>query len=168
MAASDKLARALGWFSIGLGVAELLAPRRFTRALGMEGREALVRAYGAREIVSGMLSLSPDKRSGLWSRVAGDGLDIATLLAAMHSRNRKRENVGIALAAVIGVTLLDVIGSAGQTVRRSRGRGRARDYSSRSGFPQGIDKVRGTARNLKIAELRPRQVTSMSRRVLAE
>lgn len=32
---ADQLAKALGWFSLGLGLAELLAPRRITRALGM-------------------------------------------------------------------------------------------------------------------------------------
>src|SRR3954453_17949472 len=76
----DRLAKGLGWFSIGLGAAELFAPQRITRALGMEGKEALVRAYGAREIASGVLTLSADKQAGLWSRrLAGDGLDIATL-----------------------------------------------------------------------------------------
>ena len=34
LAASDRLGRLLGWFSIGLGMMELLAPRRVTRALG--------------------------------------------------------------------------------------------------------------------------------------
>ena len=52
-ASSDRMARALGWFSIGLGMTELLAPRRITRALGMEGTEGLLRFYGAREIASG-------------------------------------------------------------------------------------------------------------------
>ena len=32
----DQFARALGWFSVGLGVVELLAPRRVTETLGME------------------------------------------------------------------------------------------------------------------------------------
>ena len=45
----DQLARALGWFSLGLGVVELLAPRRVTKTLGMEGSETLVRAFGIRE-----------------------------------------------------------------------------------------------------------------------
>src|SRR4051794_35414074 len=75
----DELARGLGWFSIGLGLAELLAPRKFTRALGMQGSEMLVRGYGLREIGHGMLSLSSDKTVGLWSRVGGDALDILTL-----------------------------------------------------------------------------------------
>ncbi|HEY1961981.1 MAG TPA: hypothetical protein VGG69_06160, partial [Rhizomicrobium sp.] len=57
---SDRLGRALGWLSFGLGLAELVAPRQITRALGMEGKEGLVRAYGAREIGAGMLCLSID------------------------------------------------------------------------------------------------------------
>src|SRR3954452_9228503 len=84
LSGADRLARSLGWFSIGLGLAELFAAERVTRALGMEGKETLVRAYGARELGHGIISLSPDKGVGLWSRVAGDGLDIATLMQAMR------------------------------------------------------------------------------------
>src|SRR4051812_10089686 len=87
--AAHQLGRALGWFSIGLGVAELVAPRQITRALGMEGREGLVRAYGAREIVAGVLSLSTEKDIGLWSRLAGDALDIVCLASAYRADNRQ-------------------------------------------------------------------------------
>ena len=83
LSAADRLGKALGWFSFGLGLAELIAPRQITRALGMEGKEELVRAYGAREIGAGILCLSIDKPLGLWNRVAGDGIDIATLLTGM-------------------------------------------------------------------------------------
>ena len=31
---ADRLTRALGWFSVGLGVIELLAPGRIARSLG--------------------------------------------------------------------------------------------------------------------------------------
>ena len=86
----------------------------------MEGKEALVRAYGVRELGHGIVSLSPDKHLGLWSRVAGDGLDIATLMTAMRHDNPKRDNVGIALAAVLGVTMLDIVGAQGVTARHGR------------------------------------------------
>jgi len=69
-----------------------------TRALGMKGREATVRPYGAREISAGVLCLSIDKRAGSWNRVAGDGIDIATLLTRMRSDNPKRDNVMLAHA----------------------------------------------------------------------
>src|SRR3954451_4626461 len=131
---ADRLARGLGWFSIGLGLTEMLAPGQIARALGMDGKEAMVRAFGAREIASGILSLSPEKRLGLWSRVVGDGLDIATLLSASRPDNPKRPNVGLALAMVAGVTLLDVIGAQAASARRGRSRnGSVRSYRDRSG-----------------------------------
>lgn len=146
----DRLAKGLGWFSIGLGVAELVAANRITRTLGMEGKENLVRACGAREIAHGVLSLSPDKHLGLWSRVAGDGLDIAALMTAMRPDNPKRDNVGMALAAVLGVTVLDVIGAQGVTARHSRGSdSRRRNYLDRSGFPQGVQAAKGAARDFR-------------------
>ena len=86
----------------------------------MEGKEALVRAYGAREIGAGILCLSVDKQAGLWSRVAGDGVDIATLLTGMRSDNPKRDNVMLALAVVLGVTVLDVVAAQATTSRHSR------------------------------------------------
>ena len=146
---SDGLARGLGWFSIGLGLTELLAPELITRTLGMHGREGLVRAYGAREIASGMLSLSVDKQAGLWSRVAGDGLDIATVLTALRPDNPKRDNVTITLAMLLGITALDVIGAQSTTSRHSRAKGEARRYNDRSGFPRGLQGARGAARDFK-------------------
>jgi hypothetical protein len=152
LATADKLGKALGWFSIGLGLTELVAARRLTRALGMEGHETLVRAYGAREIGSGILSLSTEKHTGLWSRVAGDGLDIATLMTAMRPDNPKRDNVRIALAMVVGVTLLDIAAAQAFSARHGRGRGRPRSYRDRTGFPQGVQAARGAARDFRVPE----------------
>jgi len=97
----DQLARALGWFSIGLGVVELFAPRRVTKTLGMEGHETLVRAFGVREIAAGVMSLSVDKNAGLWARVGGDGLDAAALLSGLTADNPKKGNIALALLMVI-------------------------------------------------------------------
>ena len=105
---SDRLARALGWFSIALGLTELLAARRMASALGMEGKETLVRAYGAREMAAGVMSLSMSPRPGVASRVLGDLLDVATLLSARRADNHKRKNVDFALAAVLGAAILDI------------------------------------------------------------
>jgi hypothetical protein len=49
---AQSLAQGLGWFSIALGLTEMLAPRSLTRSLGMEGHETLVQAYGLREIAT--------------------------------------------------------------------------------------------------------------------
>ena len=145
--ASDRLARALGWFSIGLGLIELCTPHRVTRALGMAGKESLVRAYGAREIGAGVLALSVDREAGLWSRVAGDGLDLATLALALRRDNPKRDNVELALTMVTGITLLDIIGATGVTARHARRPELTRSYSDRSGFPHGLEQARGAARD---------------------
>ena len=147
---ADRMARALGWFSLGLGLTELIAAERITRVLGMEGKEALVRAYGVRELGHGIVTLSPDKHLGLWSRVAGDALDIATLMTGMRHDNPKRDNVGLALAAVLGVTLLDIIGAQGVTARHSRPRGRSRSYRDRTGFPNGVPAARGAAKDFRV------------------
>lgn len=149
LGAPDRLAKMLGWFSFGLGVAELVAPGRLAHWLGMEGSERLIRAYGAREIGAGMLTLSVDKNVGLWSRVAGDGLDIATLMTGLRDDNPKRGNVALALAAVLGVTLLDVIGAQATTMRHSQNRGERRTYRDRSGFPSGVAAARGAAGDFK-------------------
>lgn len=144
---TDNLARFLGWFSIGLGLAELMAPRSLTRALGMQGHESLVRAYGAREIGAGIMTLSTEKEAGLWSRVAGDALDIATLVAGLTGRNRQRGNVVLALTMVVGVTALDVLAAQGMTARHSRNVGARRSYHDRSGFPKGIQAAKAAARD---------------------
>ena len=59
-ASTYALAQGLGWFSIGLGMAEVLAPGHLARFLGMEERTELFRAYGAREIMSGIGILSQE------------------------------------------------------------------------------------------------------------
>ncbi len=140
---ADDMARGLGWFSIALGAVELFAPHALTRFLGMEGKEGLLRAYGAREIAAGMTSLSTEKVAGLWSRVGGDILDIATLLPAYREDNPKKRNVGLALAAVAAITLVDLGSAKANTTTHARRRSEGRDFRDRTGFPQGIEAARG-------------------------
>jgi hypothetical protein len=141
----DRLGRALGWFSLGLGLMEMVSPRTVTRALGMEGYEGLVRAYGAREIGAGMLSLSTERSLGLWSRVAGDALDIGTVVA-LAGGERKHGAVGLTLAVLAGVAAIDLLAAQAVTAKHSRRAGSPRSYRDRSGYPQGLDAARGAAR----------------------
>lgn len=102
--------RTLGWFSIGLGLAELLAPRGLSRFIGVRDHRPLVRVLGLREITSGVGILTRARPTGwLWSRVAGDATDLALLRAAFRSYRARPGRLGVATAAVAGVTLLDVI-----------------------------------------------------------
>jgi hypothetical protein len=142
----DRLARALGWFSIGLGLAELVAPGRIARMLGLEDKEGLIRAYGARELASAVPTLSVDKPVGLASRIAGDALDLGTLALALRPDNPKRSNAAVATALVVGITLLDLFAYAGVKAAHRREPGSERDYSDRSGLPRGSQASRGLAR----------------------
>ena len=72
----DKLARGLGWFSIGLGLAELIAPRSIARISGTRNHSSLVRSYGLREIAAGVGILATSRPAPwLWARVAGECCD---------------------------------------------------------------------------------------------
>lgn len=142
----DQLARALGWFSIGLGIAELAAPVRIARTLGLDGKQNLIRAYGARELASAVPTLSVDKSFGLASRIAGDALDIGTLALALRRDNDRRSNATVAMALVLGITMLDIAAFVGTRSAHRRDQGSARDYSGRSGLPRGQQASRGLAR----------------------
>lgn len=106
----QALANFLGWFSLGLGAAELLAPDALEDFLGVEGRKALVQAYGVREIGTGIGILTERRPAEwVWGRVAGDVLDLATLATALTPDNPRKRNVLLAMGAVAGVMALDVL-----------------------------------------------------------
>ena len=146
----DSLARGLGWFSLGLGLFELFAPQRLTRSLGMHGRERLLRAYGAREIVNGFGLLAATRRAPwMWARVVGDAVDIGTLLPYARQANARAGSARMALGAVIGVTVADIAGATRLAARTPRAIP-ARDYSNRSGFPRAPEAMRGIARREQV------------------
>jgi hypothetical protein len=106
----EAMANGVGWFSIALGLAELIAPEKIAGELGMEERKSLVRLYGFREIAKGVGILSNRKPAGwVWGRVAGDALDLATLATTLRRDNPRRDNVLKAIGAIVGVTVLDVV-----------------------------------------------------------
>jgi uncharacterized membrane protein len=105
----ERLAHFLGWFSIGLGTAEIVAPRQLGRMIGVGEHPVLMPLMGMREITSGVGILSQRKPAGwLWSRVAGDMLDLALLGVAMASPGTQRWRTAMAIGAVAKVTVLDI------------------------------------------------------------
>jgi len=117
-----KLGLGLGFFSIALGLAEVAAPGRLARFLGVEGKSAkrVIGLFGARELLAGaMLLRGPAVSTNAWNRVVGDAMDLGALGLAFSRSSRKGAVAG-ALGFVAGATLVDVI--AGRGLDRETGR----------------------------------------------
>ena len=113
VAPTGGLARSLGWFSVALGTGELLAPRAIAGFLGMPRSAALFRAYGIREIGTGIGILSvADPTAWLWGRVGGDALDLLSVGAGLAGPRKGR--VLFALAGLAGITALDILCARGR------------------------------------------------------
>ena len=119
-----QFSRGLGWFSIGLGLTELLSPRRVARLVGVsEDHDRLIQVLGAREISSGLGLLARPKPMGFaWSRVAGDIMDLSLLSAALTRINAQpmsvsrsiyddRRRLTAAVSVIAAITVVDVIAS---------------------------------------------------------
>lgn len=116
IAIARRTADGLGFFSLGLGLFELLSPGELGSGLGLD-RPNLFRTYGVREILAGVGLLAGRKSQKaqaafLWARVAGDVLDLATLAFAKPSRPEQRTALGVAVGSVVGVLLVDVLAAA--------------------------------------------------------
>ncbi|HYD32774.1 MAG TPA: SRPBCC family protein [Azospirillaceae bacterium] len=111
----NGMVRAIGWVSLGLGLAGVAAPRRVARMIGAgesdDSRDALL-AVGLREIASGIGILSRPQSAGwLWARVGGDVMDLALLGAAAYASDRSQRDGGrlaATAAAVAGIAALDL------------------------------------------------------------
>jgi uncharacterized membrane protein len=110
----ESLADFLGYFSIGLGLAEAVMPGVMARVIGIdhedETNRLTLRLMGLREISHGVAILSnqqPEK--AVWSRVAGDALDLALLGKALSNPENDRGRTLFATANVLAVTALDVM-----------------------------------------------------------
>jgi hypothetical protein len=104
-----QIAKGLGWFSLALGATQLIAPRWLSRQIGVEERPRLMRAFGLREIASGVGVLSQRRpAAGLWARVAGDAMDLAAL-GAEAKRSPQRQRLTLAIGMVAGAFLLDLM-----------------------------------------------------------
>lgn len=146
LSTADRVARLVGWFSIGLGLWQLAKPGLWTRSLGMEGSENLVRLCATREVMTGMGALSPNPAPAMWARVGGDALDLAALTWARRDEtNPRRDNIGMALIAVGALTAVDLYCAQSLGKRYAYQGGPTPDYRDRSGFPGGLASARGAA-----------------------
>lgn len=134
---SDRMARGLGVLSLALGAVEVVGARSLARMLGIRGQENFIRACGAREIMQGVAILgSKDPTPWIWARVAGDMLDIGTLVMEHYAAEpAKRKNVTMALGSVLGITALDVMNARQLSSENRTPWSNDIDFSSRSGLP---------------------------------
>lgn len=105
--------RALGLFSLAVGVAAVAAPRRLTRFLGLKFDEQAMSAFGAREIASGAGLLSPvPPGPWFWMRAGGDLMDLAALGRAIGRAigrdNPRRKIAYLAFGAVAAAAVVDL------------------------------------------------------------
>jgi hypothetical protein len=115
----EQLAAGLGWFSIGFGLAEVLAPRSLRQQLGLRGGWMMTEAFGWREVITGIGLLRGKNRAAwMWGRVGGDLLDLAALAKGVRSRNPHRGALLATLAAVAGITAVDAV--CAQTLSRKQ------------------------------------------------
>jgi len=109
----EKVAKALGWASIAIGLSEIAAPGFLQEQMGVSDHDTLLRSMGLREIAEGVAILTSPENSGgvttgVWSRVAGDALDLA-LLGAATTKTRKPSGLAATIVMVAGITLVDVL-----------------------------------------------------------
>ncbi|HYC48555.1 MAG TPA: SRPBCC family protein [Burkholderiales bacterium] len=105
---SEQIARGLGWFSIGIGIAQLVAPRAMARLTGVPLPPALTVLCGLRELACGIGILTqPEPRPWVQARVVGDAIDLAVLGGAVLVPGVDQRRAAIAATAVAGVTALD-------------------------------------------------------------
>jgi uncharacterized membrane protein len=109
----ERLARFLGWFSLGLGFAQIAAPAKVAQLVGVDDDDetiAVMRVLGVREIASGLGILTQPKTAPwLWARVGGDAMDLALLRRAHSSPRADHNRITAATAAVAGIAAVDAL-----------------------------------------------------------
>ena len=119
------LVKGLGGASLGLGLTEVLAPGKVTALAGVDdtSRSRLViRALGLRECGhAAALLFGPNKL--VWTRVAGDALDLALLVTGLaNSRRGNRGRGAVTAVALVGIAGADLYAALRTT--RNGGAGR--------------------------------------------
>ncbi|EAU67739.1 hypothetical protein [Stigmatella aurantiaca] len=117
---AHRLPKGLGWLSVGLGLTKLTFAEGICRLLGLKGHAGVVRALGARELVTGLGLLSqPERRPWLWGRVAGDAIDLSVLGTTLNRSTAATSAWRFAATvAVLGITLIDVYAASAPRIRR--------------------------------------------------
>lgn len=132
---THTLVKALAGASFGLGLSELVAPGKVAAIAGVDSTDRsrrVIRALGLRECGHGAALLGGSDRL-VWTRVAGDVLDTALLLAGVAARGPGRRRRGaIATVALSGIGALDLYTALRTTGSGGRHAGAARHHTVRA------------------------------------
>ncbi len=113
---AERRAKVLGFVSLGVGVVALFAPSAVAKLIGAPDTSKsrlVLRLMGLREAASGAgLLIHPDSAGWLWSRVAGDVMNLGLLGGSFTSVRVKRGRLAVAAGAVLGATAVDTISAA--------------------------------------------------------
>ena len=111
-----EITRFLGWFSLGLGVPQTVAPGRVNRLIGVRddsSSRVWQRIVGVRELAAAAgIFTRPRPAVWLWARVAGDLKDLALLGAAWRRKEHQAGRLAAATASVAGITAVDAFAAA--------------------------------------------------------
>lgn len=133
-----RRAEALGWASSALGAPMNLAPRPFLRAIGVDDDRKAVAwtfAVGIREHLATVNIIANRQHAiGLWSRVAGDTMDLALLTQAYRHKRRDATRLRRAMGIVGAFWVVDL--ATAVQMSRAQGMG-VRDGADSSGV--GVD-----------------------------
>ncbi len=124
--AVESRAIGLGWFSVALGLTQLLAPRQVARLYGVDEDEGAtrtaLRAVGFRELACGVGLLSePRSAAWAWARTAGDVMDLALLGYAWQRNSASRERMLSIGGSVLGCAVVDAHTAWGLQQNDTRG-----------------------------------------------
>jgi hypothetical protein len=111
-----RVAKFLGAFSFGLGVAQLAVPDRVNDLIGVNDTpktRAIQRAAGVQELTAaqGIFAFSPPTPV-LWTRVLGDFVHLGLLAKALGNRRNDDSKLKRTIAAVAGIAIIDALVSA--------------------------------------------------------
>ncbi len=110
---TSTFAFALGVLSIGIGLIEIFAPKKVAHFVGIdeERYNGIIQSMGVRELVNGvgLLSNPGHARPWLWTRIAGDVLDLALLGSAWGTVGANKSRLCAAISSVAGVAAADVV-----------------------------------------------------------
>ncbi|MGB6205986.1 hypothetical protein, partial [Mycobacterium sp.] len=122
------LVKGLGGASLGLGLSEILAPSKVADAAGLDDTDrsrTVIRALGLRECTHAAALLFGSSKL-VWTRVAGDILDVSLLGAALaksnHGRRRRRGTASaVALAGIAAADLYAALRTTRNDGRHANG-----------------------------------------------